>query len=568
MNPTILPLARATSGMTDAADLVVTNGAVHPRATPEDVAEAVAVRDGRIVRVGRADDVVHLVGIETEVVDCGGRPVLPGFVDAHTHLEQLGQHLVHADLSRADDREECLELLADHAASDPDREWVLGFGYDESTWADPVGGDGPTAGYLTRDDLDAVSETRPVAALRVDLHAISLNSRALERLADDLPDRDLHFEGGKPTGVAVEDAAAVVRRAISPGPDGMSEVLAAATRHAVERGVTCVHDKVRGSVAPRVYRDLAADGDLPLRVRIDYWSDHLEALREVGLGTDHGDAFVQAGAIKSFSDGSIGSRTAKLSEPYADAGGEGDGGHAGDVVSDDVGDGMSDDVAGVEVDAEDEADRGQWAVDPEALAALVERADDAGYQVCVHAIGDEAIEETLSVLESTPAPAEARHRIEHVELASDDHLRRMAQAGIVASMQPNFHRWADEGGLYDRRLGPSRRRRTNRFRRVLEAGVPLAFGSDCMPLDPLLGIHHAVNAPSAAQRLSVTEALRAYTAGGAYAGFDEDRLGTIEAGKRADLVVLEDSPWDRSDRIDDIDVAATAVDGRVVYDAR
>ena len=185
-----------------------------------------------------------------------------------------------------------------------------------------------------------------------------------------------------------------------------------------------------------------------------------------------------------------------------------------------------------------------------------------------HAIGDAAIEETISALEATEDPGAARHRIEHVELATDEQLERMAEAGIVASMQPNFHRWAGEGGLYDDRLGDERRRRSNRLRRVLEAGVPLAFGSDCMPLDPLLGVHHAVNAPTDAQRLSVTEALRAYTLGAAYAGFDEDRLGTVEVGKRADLVVLEDSPWDRPDRIDEIDVAATIVDGEVVFDGR
>ena len=134
-------------------------------------------------------------------------------------------------------------------------------------------------------------------------------------------------------------------------------------------------------------------------------------------------------------------------------------------------------------------------------------------------------------------------------------------------MQPNFHRWAREGGLYDQRLGVDRRRQTNRFRRVLDHEIPLAFGSDCMPLDPLLGVHHAVTAPEPAQRLSVTEALRAYTRGAAYAGFDEDRLGTIEPGTRADLVVLDESPW-AADRIDAIDVALTLVDGEIVFDDR
>ncbi|GAB3668075.1 amidohydrolase [Halopiger thermotolerans] len=518
--------------MTEAADRLFTNAEIHSLTEPDTVYEAMAVRDGEIVRLADAYEVEFLAGVETEVIDCGGRVVLPGFIDAHTHMEQLGQHLVHADLSQADGVDECLELLAAEAertADDSATDWILGFGYDESEWGD-------RSSRLTRADLDAVSEERPVAALRVDLHTASLNSVALERLADDLPESDLHYEDGEPTGVAVEDAAEAVRRELTADREAMREVLTAATERAVELGVTGVHDKVRNSKAPRVYRELAADGDLPLRVRIDYWSDHLENLVDVGLTTNAGGDLVQTGAIKSFSDGSLGSQTAKLREPYADA--------------------------------DDGAERGQWVVDPDDLAALVERADEEDFQLTVHAIGDEAIEETLTRLEETADPAGSRHRIEHAELATDEQFERMAEAGIVASMQPNFHRWADDGGLYDQRLGEERRKRTNRFRRAFEAGAPLAFGSDCMPLDPLLGVHHAVNAPTEAQRLSVTEALRAYTRGAAYAGFDEDRVGTLEVGKRADLVVLEESPWEHADRIDEIDVAMTVVDGEPVFDGR
>jgi hypothetical protein len=139
---------------------------------------------------------------------------------------------------------------------------------------------------------------------------------------------------------------------------------------------------------------------------------------------------------------------------------------------------------------------------------------------------------------------------------------------VVASVQPNFLKWADEGGLYEARLGPGRTAATNRYRDMLDAGVRLAFGSDGMPMDPLLGVHHAVNAPAPAQRLTVTEALRAYTRGAAYAGFDEDWLGTVEPGKRADFAVLDSSPWEESDAIREVDVAMTVVDGEVVYDGR
>jgi predicted amidohydrolase YtcJ len=237
--------------------------------------------------------------------------------------------------------------------------------------------------------------------------------------------------------------------------------------------------------------------------------------------------------VKTLTDGSIGGRTAKVSTPYED--GEG---------------------------------TGQWVVPPEELDEIVSRADAAGLQAVAHAIGDEAITAVLDAFDRTDAPGAARHRVEHAEMLTDEHIERFAASGAVASVQPNFLKWAGPDGLYEDRIGTERRRRTNRYRDLLDAGARLAFGSDCMPLDPLLGVHHAVNAPAEGQRLTVTEALRAYTLGGAYAGFDEDRMGTVEPGKLADLVVLERSPWEHAEDIVDVDVTMTVVDGEIVYDDR
>ncbi|WP_290814268.1 amidohydrolase [Halovivax sp.] len=542
--------------MTDAADLVLLDGDVHTLAEPDETREAVAIRDGRIVRVDSTYEIEHLAGVETEVIDCEGRVVLPGFVDAHTHMESQGLYLVHADLSGAADIDDAIDALS--AQADTDREWVLGFGYDESAW--------PETRYPTREDLDAVSEERPVVAMRVDMHTASLNSVALDRLVDEMPDHDVETEDGEPTGVVVEDATEAVWNAVEADYDQARELVTAAIDHANSLGVTCVHDKVRQSHAPRVYRDLELEGELDCRVRIDYWSDHLESVIDAGLATNAGSEFVRTGAIKSFTDGSLGARTAKLFEPYDDL--------PADAESDDVstegadeGDAVADGGAAETPDADAAGDgRGQWVVDPDELAEVAETAAAHDYQLTVHAIGDEAVHETIGVLAETENADSARHRIEHAELATDEHLERMAEAGIVASVQPNFHQWARPGGLYDQRLGEERRKRTNRLRTILDAGVPLAFGSDCMPLDPLLGVHHAVTAPEQSQRLSVTEALRAYTLGAAYAGFDEDRMGTVEVGKCADVVILEESPWENEDRIHEIDVATTIVDGEVVYD--
>ncbi|SHH52389.1 amidohydrolase [Halobaculum gomorrense] len=527
--------------MTDPADLVVTNAEVHTLADPDETHEAFAVRDGCVVRLGSTYDVEFLAGADTETIDAGGRVALPGLVDAHTHLLNAGRSLVHADLSTADSPEEAVDLLRERAAevdagdagsrdggngADID-DWVLGFGYDESMWAD--------SRYLTGDDLDAVSETAPVVAFREDMHVASVNDAVLERLRGEMPDADVHTAGpnDEPTGVIVEGAVDPVYEAIEPDAAEAEELVRAAQSMANERGVTMVHDMVRQSRAPEVYRALDLAGDLSVRVRINYWADHLDSLIDAGLRTNHGSDMVQVGGVKSYTDGTFGGRTAKLHEPYAD----------------------------------DADETGTWVLAPDGIRDLVARADDHGFQVTLHAIGDAAIDAVLDAYEETDDPAAARHRIEHSELASDEAIERMAELGVVASMQPNFHKWGFEGGLYDDRLG-DRRTDANRLPAYLDAGAPLAFGSDCMPLDPLLGVHYAVNAPSEGQSLGVTEALRAYTRGAAYAGFDEERVGTLEPGAAADFVLLEESPWERSELIGEIGVAATAVGGDVVYDGR
>jgi hypothetical protein len=514
--------------MTEAADRIFIDGEIHTLTDPDETYEAVAVRDGETVRLGTTYDVTFLAGTETEVVDLDGRVLLPGFIDAHTHMTTLGRYLVHADLSGAADQDEAVSLLRERAeeTDDPaEPEWVLGYGYDESTW--------PEDRYLDREDLDAVSEERPVVAFREDMHVASVNSVVLDRYEDEMAEADVHYEGAEPTGVLVEEAVDVLYDATSPDVAETGMLLTAAQARANELGVTGVHDMVRGSYAPEVYRDMELGDELSLRVRLNYWADHLDALVETGLRTNHGSEMVRTGAVKTYTDGTFGGRTAQLSAPYHD----------------------------------DRSEHGSWVVDPDELNDIVERADEAGFQVSAHAIGDVAIDEVLDAFERCDDPGGMRHRVEHVELASDEAIERFGELGVVASVQPNFLKWAKDGGLYESRLG-ARRFETNRYALLNGAGAPLAFGSDCMPLDPLQGVHHAVNTVVDAQRLSVPEALRAYTLGAAYAGFDEARLGTVEPHKLADFTVLERSPWEHADEIAEIDVAMTVVAGDVVYDGR
>jgi len=503
--------------MTAAADRIFTNVDGHTLTDPDESFEAVAVRDGRIVRVGRASEVEFLEGVETDVIDLGGATLLPGFIDAHTHMDVLGRRTVEAELADVASPDGAVETLTDHAATTDDG-WILGFGYDESTWDD--------ARYLTREDLDRVSEERPVAAFREDLHVVSVNSVVLDRYAKEFPASDVRTTDGEPTGVLVEDAVGVITDALAPDAETTREYLLAAQSVALERGVTGVHDMVRNPHVPGIYRDLDLQGDLDLRVRLNYWSDFLDHVEGAGLRTNHGSDRVRTGAIKTYTDGSIGGRTAKLSAPYADT-----------------------------------DDTGNWVVDPAELRDLADRVDAAGLQMTTHAIGDEAIEVTLDTYEEIEGK---RQRIEHAEVLTDALVERLGESDVVVSAQPNFHRWAREDGLYDTALGAERRKRTNQFGALEETGARLAFGSDCMPLSPLYGIEQAVTAPEPSQRLSVTDALRAYTLGSAYAGFDEQRLGTIEAGKRADVVALEESPWEvQTNEISDIGVRATVVDGEI-----
>lgn len=234
--------------MTDAADRLFVNGEIHTLATPDETHEAVAVRDGAVVRLGRSHEVRFLEGVDTEVIDLDGCVLLPGFVDAHTHLTTVGRYLVHADLSVADSPMEAVDLLAERAAAvedgnsdasdggsdDPATDWVLGYGYDESTWDDDR--------YLTREDLDRVSTERPVAAVREDMHVAAVNGVVLDRFADALdsvPDETVPTDdAGEPTGVLLESAIDPIYEAVEPGPAATRDLVTAALDDCAAKGIT------------------------------------------------------------------------------------------------------------------------------------------------------------------------------------------------------------------------------------------------------------------------------------------------------------------------------------------
>ena len=500
--------------ITSSADLILLNGRIYTLDRPSR-AEALAISGGRIAALGCDEEVQALAGEGTETIDLQGRTVLPGFTDAHTHLVSTGlAETVYLDLAETRSREELLERVRAALGERAEGEWLIGRGWDESRWEE--------GGYVTRADLDRVAPENPVALFRVDGHLLSLNSKALERvpLPAELRDRaDLEH------GLLREEAAWWFHDRIEPEPDELKRAIEAAVRKAHSLGITSVHEIVKSSYI-RVYRELRPR----LRVYLNPKVEYAEELYRTGLSTGFGDEWLRLGGIKIFADGSIGAGNAALAEPYRDR-----------------------------------DHQGRLNYEPDELFQIVRRAHEHGWQVMAHAIGDRAIGMVLKAYERAEIGPDDRYRIEHLELATAEQLERAAELGVIASMQPNFVKWAGPGGLYETRLGAERTGRIGPHRLVLDNGIRLACGSDCMPLGPLFGIHWAVNASHPAQRLTVEEALRCYTLGGAQASFEEDLKGSLAPGKLADLVVLSADPFEHPEEMEKIEVEMTFVGGELVF---
>lgn len=506
------------------ADLVLVGGRVLTWWDEVPEAEGLAVGRGRILAVGRNVEVRSWAGSGTTVLDAGNRLVLPGFVDSHTHLATVGSRPAALDLRGAASLEDVRSRVVGRARHAPPGAWILGRNWDESRW--------PVRRYPTRHDLDEAAAEHPVALTRVDMHMAVANSAALARLDPQGPTGVERDAEGHPTGVLKEEAAAALLALTQPDAATVTEGLPPMVAEAHRLGVTSVSDTVRPDEV-RAYLGLHREARLPLRVNLMPRMEGFPGLQATGLSSGLGGPTLRLGPLKAFLDGSLGSRTAALTAPFAD----------------------------------DAGNRGQLMYGEDEARDLLGRAAREGFQLALHAIGERGVDFALARLGEVQARGR-RHRIEHLELPTEGHLKEAQRLGVVASMQPNFvGEWSRPGGMYEDRLGSERLLHNNPFRRVLDAGIPLAFGSDMMPFGPLYGIHWAVNAPFEDQRIPVEEALRAYTLGGAYATFEEDAKGSLEPGKLGDLVVLEKDPREQPEGIRDIPVHATVFGGAVVYRA-
>jgi len=516
------------------ADAVLVHSNIITMNPSQPMAQAVAIKGGLIVEVGANNKIEQWIGKDTKIIDLRGKTVVPGLIDTHTHLTDLGRLLTWIDLRGVDSIKETLRLLQRRVRDTPEGEWVLGRGWDQDRLKEKR--------YPTRLDLDKVSPHNPVFLSRVCGHIGVANSRALE-IAGIFREATVPLSGlididsktGEPTGILREAVHDRVWNLPEPSEEELTRVCALACEKAVEAGLTSVHWFVYKPIEIRILQRLREQGKLPLRVYIVISIEFLRCLADAGLSTGFGDNVLRLGCVKVLADGSLGARTAALNEPYND----------------------------------EPSTKGILCCGQKDLYEGIVKAQKAGFQVCVHAIGDRAISAVLNAFERAlkgDYKNMRRHRLEHASVLNMQLVKRLKKLGLIVCVQPHF---AISDFWVEARLGPDRARWTYPFKTLIKSGVLIAGGSDCPvePISPLSGVYALVSRESfPEERVTVEEALRTYTVNGAYASFEENVKGSIERGNLADFTVLSNNPLTiKPERIKNIKVEMTIVGGKIVY---
>ncbi len=543
-----VPLLPRTAGAADApADLIVTGATIHTADEAFASVDAFAVRDGKFIFVGRTSGAMRLRGDATKVIDLSGKTVLPGLIDAHLHLTDIGLALHEVELEGASSLDEVIRRTVAFAktSSDP---WILGEGWDQNLWPHPT--------FPTHQALSAAIPDRPVALDRVDGHALFVNARAMQMAgitkatADPAGGRIERSADGEPTGVFLDNAMTLVYRVIPPPTHQQLRRAALAAAEECHRwGVTAIGEARTSAADLAVYRELAASGELTLRnyTRLEDDERLLADRLTAGPVSAQYDGRLWIRGIKLFADGALGSRGAALLEPYSD----------------------------------DPNNSGLLRTTPAHIEEIAERALRAGFQMSVHAIGDRANRVVLDAYEEAlrRVPVDDhRFRIEHVQVISPQDLPRISELRLVASMQTT-HQISDMGWAQER-LGPQRIKGAYAWRSILERGTIIANGTDAPvePVNSLRTFHAAItrqnerNQPPGGwypdQRMTREEALRSMTIWAARANFQEEFIGSISTGKYADFVVM-DRDWMTAapEEIMDTAILATYFGGSPVYAA-
>ena len=533
-----------------APDLVILNAAVHTMDPARPTAEALAVLGHRIAALGTTAEIRALAGPRTRILDAHRKLVLPGFNDAHVHFLSGGFAQANVDLRDASSPAELARRLKEYAAKIPKGRWILGGDWDHEKW--------PGAPLPTRQMIDAATPDHPVFVSRLDGHMALANTLALKlagvtRETKDPPGGVVvkDPQTGEPTGVLKDGAESLVDRVVPEKTFEEKHIAGkAACDHAASVGVTSVTDMSADSDVG-LYQYMLERGELKTRVYAARSIVSWETLAKTGVRAAFGSDRLRIGALKGFADGSLGSSTALFFEPYSD----------------------TPNTRGLLFDQ----------MLPEGIMLKrVEAADAVGLQIMIHAIGDEANLQILDLYQQAAAKNGARDRrfrIEHAQHLRPSEIARFGSQKVIASMQP-YHA-ADDGRWCDKRIGPERSKGTYAFRSLLNAGAVLAFGSDwtVAPLNPMEGLKAAVTRQTLdgkhptgwhpEQKLTLDEALHAYTVGSAYAEFADHVKGTLTPGKLADVVMLDRDLYQIDPaEIDQAKVLLTLMDGQVVWEAK
>jgi predicted amidohydrolase YtcJ len=545
----IVTVSMVTNAAHFRPNLIIVNANIHTMDPGRPHADAVAISGNRIAALGSSDEIRALAGSDTRVIDAGGRLVLPGFNDAHVHFLSGGFSLSNVDLRDAKSPEAMAARLADFARNTPKGRWIVGGDWDHEKW--------PGAPLPTRQMIDAATPNHPVFINRLDGHMALANSLALKLAGLTSKTKDVpgglivRDQKGEPTGVLKDAAEDLVERVIPPRSfDEKHAAARAATHYAASLGVTSLTDMSAGEDVG-LFQYMLDRGELKTRIYAIRSIVSWEVLRKAGVRAAFGSDMLRIGGLKGFADGSLGSTTAFFFEPYNDA----------------------PKTRGLLFDQ----------MLPEGIMLKrVQAADEAGLQVMIHAIGDEANYRILEIYKSVAASngnRDRRFRIEHAQHLRPSEIPRFGSQKIIASMQP-YHA-ADDGRWCEKRIGPERAKGTYAFKTLLDTGAVLAFGSDwtVAPLNPLEGIKAAVTRQTLdgkhpdgwipEQKLSVDEAVRAYTFGSAYAEFAEAVKGSLRPGMLADFVMLDRDIYTiEPSQIDQTRVLTTIIDGKVVFDRK
>jgi len=517
--------------------------------------EAIAVRGDRIQAVGKNGDIEKLKGPQTQVIDLGGHFVMPGFNDAHLHLADAGLQKLNVDLTGVRTLDEFRQRVLAKVETAKPGEWILGGGWDETMWA--------VKALPSRWDLDEVSGGHPVILDRVDGHLAVANTRALRLASITIASRDPQGgqidrdANGQPTGILRDTAQGAVRTVIpQPTHEARRHGIEVALADLAEQGVTSAQDYSPDWQNFQIYEELEKDGKLT--TRISEWlafDDSIEELQKKRDSHPQSDLMLHTGMLKGFMDGSLGGHTAALLEPYAD----------------------------------DPNNSGLPRYETAKLNDMARERVLAGFQLGFHAIGDKGVQMALDAFAEAEKVAreqkakaanggdDYRLRIEHAQVTTPAQIVRFKELKVIASMQPSHvltdMRWAQD------RLGPKRAATSYAWAAFLNKGVPLAFGTDypVEPVTPFRGLYAAVTRKSEdgkqqyfpEQRLTMDQAIAAYTTGSAFAEFEEKEKGKLEPGMLADFIVLDrDVTASSAEKVLATKVLRTVVGGKTVYEAQ